>query len=496
MNEMSFSGRRPSRALATLALAGVAALAACDFGDPTDVQNPATTIEDLAEASEPTRSLLPGLRAQFARAMAATSVVTSVVSDDYSIHGTGIEKDWDFPADILPTLNNSTGDRTGIYWNIQELRSLASFVIEEVAPDDPDATPAQVATAHFWRGLAAVMLAENFAAAPLEREGPPVPAQQILDRAVADLNQARQGGDSETVLAATAVLARAQRLKGNIPEATTAAQQALTADPAFVLEQGYDASTLDNEVWQVMTIRALQEMQPLPRLDFLDPKFHLRTSPIVYAKAEEMYLILAEAAFAQGDFATGRTHLANAIDVASSREKVVFGDDDLRLNADLSIRPRDDEIRIRADANSPFRSGLVLDRLNPVLIPPTSDTSLDPDSIRGIPATNQQALLHALYLARQEIMLAEGRRLADLGIRLPVMQREIDANTTLSLGDPGTTVTMPSYIPPFDQMDLFTPASPYSGEGSDAVLVTDEITIMFDMNRILAQNRAPFQPIN
>ena len=80
--------------------------------------------------------------------------------------------------------------------------------------------------------------------------------------------------------------------------------------------------------------------------------------------------------------------------------------------------------------------------------------------------------------------------MSDLGIRLPMMLREIDANPTVNDGDPGTRAVVPAYIPPGDQMDLYTPASPYDGTGA---LVTTEITITHDMNRILATNRVtPF----
>ena len=64
-----------------------------------------------------------------------------------------------------------------------------------------------------------------------------------------------------------------------------------------------------------------------------------------------------------------------------------------------------------------------------------------------------------------------------------------DGQRTGHHGDPGTDPFVPSYIPPFNQMDLFTPMSPYDGE----VLVDTEVTIMHDLNKILTQNNAsPF----
>ena len=125
---------------------------------------------------------------------------------------------------------------------------------------------------------------------------------------------------------------------------------------------------------------------------------------------------------------------------------VSFDDIDERRNADLSLRPRSKEILIRADADSPYRAGLVLDRPSDGLeIPNVSGTSLAPTASRVFPNANE--LWHALWLARQEIMLLEGRRLADLGIKLPMMLREIDQNDNINEGDPGTTPVVPGIHP-------------------------------------------------
>ncbi|MDX1647056.1 MAG: hypothetical protein R3304_07920, partial [Longimicrobiales bacterium] len=134
------------------------AVTGCDFLDPTEVENPRTTADDLQSAENPTRALLPGLRAQLARLVATTSVVPEVVSDNFSIHGTGLVKAWDSPSSITPSVANSTGTATGVYWNAQELKALASFVIEDIAPEDETAEPADVAEARYYRGMAYLIL--------------------------------------------------------------------------------------------------------------------------------------------------------------------------------------------------------------------------------------------------------------------------------------------------------------------------------------------------
>jgi hypothetical protein len=407
----------------------------------------------------------------------------SVVSDNFSIHGTGLQKEYDSPADISPSLANSTSTATGVYWQAQSLKALASFLIDEIAPDDATATPESIGEAHYYRGMAYLVLAENFSHAPVEKDGSAVPAAQILDLAITDLGQATSFG-----LQAQAALARAQRWKGDPAAARAAAQTVLAGDPDFLFLQEYDASSIENTPFAYLVLRALQEMQPLPRLDFLDPKYLDREQGIAVAKAEEMHLILAEAALAANDLAGGAASLKNAIDAANARGTSAFQDEDPRLNADLSIRPRDASITVRADLSSPFRAGLVLSRPGSTIQHTVSATSLDADSVAALATADE--LWHALHLARQEILFLEGRRMADLGIRLPIMLREIDANPTISAGDPGTTAVVPGYIPAADIMDLFTPASPYD---EDENLVTTEVTISVDMNRVLAENRvSPF----
>lgn len=473
--------------LVSLLLAMILGVGGCDFLDPTQVDNPRTTDDDLANAEEPTRALLPGLRAQFARVTNTIGVVQEVVSDNFSIHGTGLFKEWDSPREVTPSVNNSTGTATGVYWNAQELKALASFVLEEIAPGDETAAPEDIAEARYYRGMAYLLLAENHAYAPLEPDGAPVPAGQILDLAVTDFEAAVSGG-GDFALAAQAALARTHRWRGDAAAAIAAASAVLAAEPDYLFMQEFDQGSVDNTPHAFLVTRALQEMQPLPRLDFLDPKYLTRESGIAVAKAEEMHLILAEAALAAGDVPTGRGHLVDAINAALGRSTTTFNDTDQRLNADLSIRPRSSTIQIAADPSSPFLSGLVLDRPGVVTQHVVSGTSLDPVDVAAL--TTLDEVWYAFHVARQEILFLEGRRMSDLGIRLPVMLREVDANPSVEPTDPAAQALVPSYIPAGDGMDLFTPASPYDEGGA---LVTTQVTINVDMNRVLTDNRVtPF----
>ena len=295
---MNQTRKRPFLPMAIAVLVG---FQGCDFLDPTNVQNPLTTTDDLANAEEPTAALLPGLRAQFARAISAVVSTTENVSDNYSIHGTGINKDFDNPRAVTSQVANGTGTGGGgAYWNIQELRALADFVLE-IATGDATATQSQIAEARYYRGVALVMLAENFSAAPVELDGAALSGRELLTLAVTELQGATGSGSL-----AHATLARAYRLLGDAANAVSSANSALALGDGFYNLQEYDAATLTNTPHAFLVTRALQEMQPLPRLDFLDPKFLSRAAGIAYAKGEEMYLIKAEAAFAGGDFVAGR----------------------------------------------------------------------------------------------------------------------------------------------------------------------------------------------
>lgn len=488
--------RRRARTAGALVLFGLATGVApgCDFLDPTEIDNPQTEFEDLTGSDQPTSVLLSGLRGQFARSLGALVVTADNVSDNYSIQSTGLSKEVDDPFLINPSVGliNATGG-TGLYSNLQELRALSGFVLDSVAPNDTTATAGQIAEAHFYRGMALLMQGENFVAVPVEEDGAPVVAAELLMRAAADFDAVLSGDpDGEFANPARAALARTHRMLGNADLARRFALEALAESPDFVYAQDYDENSIDNDPFLFLVSRATQEMQPLPRLDFLDPKYVDPESAIPYLKAEEMHLILAEAALAGGEDAAARDRIAQAVALAESRPTVEFADGDLRKNQDLTIRPRDVVFLVRAAPTRPLRAGLVLGRPGTIEISPISGTSLNADSVRGI--APRLEVIHTLFLARQEIQFLEGRRMSDLGIRLPISQREIDASPTIEDGAVGTRVVVPDYVPQNGQMDLFTPGSPYSDPRDGENPSTLEITILVDMNLRLAENFAQASP--
>jgi hypothetical protein len=467
-------------------------LTGCDAIDPTEVDNPRTTDEDLAEAENPVPALLDGLEAQFARALGASVVTTEFASDNFSIHGTGLGGNTlDFPRSLKPRtsiLNCSFSDC--LYWNTQELRAQADFLLEEIAPN-ASPTSAELAQVHYYRGMAFLLQGENFVAVPTTPDSAAVSAAGLLSRAESEfmttLNMAESG--SEFAARADAALARTHRALGNVGEAQTFAQAALDAGgDAFLIDQPYDANSVDNPPHDYLVQRALQEMQPLPRLDFLDPKYTTEASAIPVATAEEMRLILAEVALANDKSGAAKAQLRMAIDLAANRNSVTFSDGDPRLNNQSNTRPDTSAISIRFSPGEPPVDSLVLNRPGTVTIPAVSGTHVTKGQVTSASGTD---LVELLYLLRQEILFLEGHRMHDLGIRLPMMLREIETNPQLSTGDMGTQVRVPDWIPQSNEMDLYEPSVIYGGDGraDGNPLEVTEITLLHNMNRVLATQR-------
>jgi len=198
-------------------------------------------------------------------------------------------------------------------------------------------------------------------------------------------------------------------------------------------------------------------------------------------------MILAEVALDAGQPGTARGHLLDALTLVAERPTTAFADDDPRFDNDLNPRPRTSDIAIAFEPGGDFVEGLVLDR------PCEDDACITTPDVSGTSVTEAQLtaadadeLTRLLYLMRQEILLLEGRRLHDLGLRFPMMLREIEQNPNTTEGDSGTEMVIPSYIPPSNELDLYTPVEIYDEDGNT---VEPEITMLHDMNRVLATER-------
>jgi hypothetical protein len=455
---------------------------ACDFLDPSGVTNPQTTEESLQQGGTgATRPFLNGVKQRYADIMEDIAYFTDVVSDNYDNVASFISPNADNARAITPqdlTLNGEDGP----YFDVQELRALATFTLESVIPNDAEATDEQHAEVTFYRGMANLLAAENYNGVPVEEGGAVISPAQLLQLALDDFEAAlgisqHSGFPTRIQL----VSARAYRLLGDVTNAEAQANLALAGSPTFTFAAEFDAAFFVNVSFNFAVSRNLNDIQPLPRLDFLDPKYIVLEAPINSVKMEEAHLILAEIALSRGNFDLAKQHMVNVIALANSRPRTQFLDRDPRPNQQTgTFRPQGGTVQ--ASAGAPAIDGLIQPRGGTLVSVPTiSATHLTDADINAIPNTSPVELLRTLYLLRQEIFFFEGRRMCDLGIRLPMMEREIETNLGINPGDAGTVaVVRDDVIPQSDDLDDFT------FDGNNTI-------ITHDMNQVIADKRlSPF----
>ena len=182
--------------------------------------------------------------------------------------------------------------------------------------------------------------------------------------------------------------------------------------------------------------------------------------PITIAKAEENYLILAEAALAEGNMQEAKSQLKSLLDLVKSRPVQKDVNDQLegRYNGGLKAFPNDPAYSVQASPKDSLRKGLIIDRRPPSLIsvPYISGTSVTEEMIDGL--DNHDSALELVYLMRQEIFFAEGRRPADLGIRMPLCEVEaakVDKNGAYTQ----PTIPLPLFI---SFLALMSPSTAFS----------------------------------
>ncbi len=286
--------------------------------------------------------------------------------------------------------------------------------------------------------------------------------------------------------------ARANYYLGNKSEAVTAANAAITADADFLRSADFDeqegpSNTMEDALYERGTF---DDFQPLPSLDFLDPKYSFLSANIDpsvhYLKAEEAYLILAEANMADGNLPAVKQNLTDLLALVATREvRTIDESGETRGNqsnaVDDTSRPNSSAVTVNG------RAGLILDRASgKVDIPSVSGTSLTAADIAAMGAND--AGLELIYRTRQEIFIAEGIRFVDMGIKLVINENEILQNENINDGDPGTVSVIPSFIKSVaNELDAITFDS-----------ANNAATTNIDVTSILVQNKTsdavvPFQ---
>lgn len=458
------------------------AFTSCDLVDPRNVENPDITQEDALNTPNPLRSWVNGLERQLSITLNNTLIISELGTDNYVNTQTFFNQSFD-NLDIR--FNDSDVDDA--FFSMNRLRTSAEFGKNTVAPGDPDARPSDQAELDFFLGMAHIYLGEYFRSAPVESSGSPSSPQAHFEIAVPVLTAALESGVGNSV-SYKAALARAYYNLGNAVQAANFASQVLSDDPEFIRNAEYDGNNgptnaLQNALYDRGTF---DDFQPLPRLDFLDPKYYDRgagiESPVAILKAEESHLILIEAALAEGNLPLAQDRMKDLIDLVDDRpvediDETIEG----RTEDDPGSRPDNSDVVVRASEDDPFIENLVLDRTSTTAVPTVSGTSVTSARVDAIADVDEA--WETYYLMRQEIFISEGRRFVDFGIKLPLSENELLINPNVEEG-PDIQPLIPSFVN--EQRDVLNSFT-YDIEAGEA-------TITVNMNRILSQNRSEVSP--
>lgn len=468
-------------------LLGTLGLTGCDLLDSQNVQNPQLTEDQGLSNPNPLQRWMAGLDRQMAITLNNTVIWTSIATDNYVNTQTFFNQ----AVDGLD-FNNQQQDIDDAFFTMNDLRESAIFGKNTVVPQDDNPSPANLAELDFYEGMSHILLGEHFHSAPLEGGGEPADPTDHFQVAIDTLQQAidSESGDQVGYMLAQA---RAYYNSGNLSEARSRAQDVLNADPDYVRLREFDNENgpTNNMQDALYDRQSFDDFQPLPRLDFLDPKFGQSGSvetdfPLL--KAEEAHLILIEAALAEDDLPAAQDEMKELITLAQDTRglRTVDETNEGRTQESPGSRPDNSGVEVRASPDDPFRSGLVLDRTVDTEVASISNTSVSEAMVDNV--SNAQEAWELYYLLRQEIFMAEGRRFATFGIKAPVPFNEAQINENITPGGPPTQPIVPDYIESAIQEEGVTLDSfSYDAEAGEA-------TIDVNMNRVLANNRSQVSP--
>lgn len=460
-------------------------LAGCNLFDPTEVENPNVSEEKfLSDIPKISTSWINGLERQLAVTMNQTVVLGEILSDNYFNNRTLSSKVFD-----IPQISFQDVDVLSMQSAIHRLRFMAQYGLEEVAPNDETTTSEQEAQMHFYLGIALLMSGEYFTGLPIIDGGEVKSAAELFQMAIEEFQQVTQLVNSgDLALDAKLAELRANYHLGNRQNAISLADEIISLDSDYVRFVDYEENTRNDMQFFLFDSEA-NEFAPLPRLDFLDPKYYFidqaqtEQKPIALLKGEEAFLVKAEAETADNQLAQAKNTLIDLIDnVINNRPMASFVDPDDRdggTNNSVGIDnyPLSSEYAVKFTENDNPVTGLVLDRAgSEVTVPTVSGTHVTAEMINE--AADEDALLELIYLMRQEIFIAEGRRAIDLGIRLPVAQNEFNGNENVN--QTHIEPQLPQFISALNDYAL----DDFENDQNNQV-----ITIENNMNRILVENK-------
>ncbi len=459
-----------------IALLASVTLAGCEL---TEVTNPNITDEVYLQTSNSSKTWLNGLRRQLASTTNQVVVSTELVSDNYFNNRTLSSKVFD-----IPQIEPFDLDVNNLQREIHRLREMAEYGLDRIIPTDKSSTSADKAEMLFFKAYAHLLSGELFVALPSSAKGAVLTPEEHLNRAIEGLNEAiALHPDQEMKQVFTLLKARAYYRLGDRANATNFAGEIL-ANKALLFQVKYDGlNGMGNSMQTYLFSSNFNEFTPLPRLDFLDPKYFHQTTintdqkPIAIAKAEEAYLIIAEAAIASGDLAGAKQNLKELLTNIIHQRPVVMLDDskETRNGGNRTDYPLT-AVQVKFGPTDAPKEGYVLNRAQGnIKAYPVSGTKVTTEDVDAI--SSQDEALYLLYLLRQEIFFAEGRRMTDLGIRFPISETEALNNSNVTQAH--QKAQLPSFIPLARGMDDFA----YDAQNQ-------LVTMKHDMNRVLVQNKS------
>lgn len=460
----------------TLLFIAAALTLSCDLIDGTNVRNPDLTLDEAVSQDNAPGAVLNGLKRRTATIYNSIVVLAELTTDNYVNKATFYNQNVD-----NGNFRDTDTDYNTAARNIAQLREQAIFGLTTILDDNPDERGTELeAELYFYKGWSHLLAGELFTALPAE------PGEAAVSPADHFQLAADAFEKANTIHASTSydlALARTYYNLGDKTKAVDYANDVLAADDEFVRFVEFDGVQGPSNTMQsaVYTRQSFNDLQPLPRLDFLDPKYGGQSgtdqTPIPMQKAEEAYLIIAEAELKDSQLGAAQTALKDLITLVASRPTDTIDDTEegRKGTAGDIVRPDESGFKVRASASRPFISGLVLDRTATLVTPRVSGTSLTAADIDAL--TDNAEALRTLYLMRQEVFFGEARRITDLGVRWPVSEIEALNNDKITAADRKAVV--PSYLPSnYGDLDAFD-------MDRDAL----EVTILIDVNEILAAQK-------
>ncbi len=413
-----------------------------DATDFTSVENPNLLRPAFLGQSNSSGVWLEGMDRQMSLFLNEILILSELGSDNYVNTQTFYNQFMDNLEIRIddPTIGTTQND-------LARLREMADFGLEEVGPQDPVYSEDTEAEYYFFKGMSNLFAGMYFSRLPEEPGAVPLTTEENYTSAIASFTTAIGLNNSkpEYYLAR----ARAYYYLGRKVEAVADAQMVITMDSDFVRFARFDETDtttqpanniFENALYQ----RAIfDDLQPLPTLDFLDPKYSFLTpeedAPVYYLKAEEAYFILAEANLSDGNALAAQGNMTDLLALIGTREVRTIDDTiEGRTQRAPGSRPNNSGVVVNG------RPNLVLDRDTSVMVPSVSGTSLTQPEIDAM--ANDDAALELLYRTRQEVFIAEGIRFADMGVKLVMDLNEILLNENVSEGDAGTIAVIPPFV--------------------------------------------------